>query len=159
MGEISFMTHDSSVSLNPKTTQSYLIYPIVDKKERPMKLIVLILSTLLISQTTVAGPRDVFKIEIGKNYDSYSNNELRRRVWELERAVRQLQDQVFHLSMNQGRPGHGGNQWTCMIQSFGKTFTSTRSTKSAATAKVLKDCSANSNAIHCDAKNVSCDNE
>ncbi len=118
-----------------------------------------LLLSLLLPASAQSRPREIFKIEIGSGYEGYSNQELRRRVWELERAVAQLQDQVFHLSVNQGRPGYGGNSWTCHIQSFGKTFTATKSTRGAAQAKILKDCSNATNAMHCKTEDVSCDNQ
>ncbi len=125
-----------------------------------MKLLIFTLvGLILLPGLTHARPREVFKIEIGSNYEGYSKRELRRRVWELERAVYQLQEQVFHLSMNNQK---GQSQleasWTCSIQSMGKTFTATKATKGAARAEVLKDCSNHTNAIHCDHSDVKCEN-
>jgi len=105
-------------------------------------------------------PRDVFKIEIGSDYDRYSERELRRRVWELERAVAQLQDQVFQLAMDKKkyRPKYKSyrKKWTCHMKSFGKTFSATKSTRGEALAKVLKECSKHTSAVHCDEDGVSC---
>ncbi len=121
--------------------------------------ICLLMMIAMLPMTAESRPRDVFKIEIGTNYEKYSKSELRRRVWELERAVYQLQEQVFHLAMDKNRPSYGGGQsWTCSIQSFGKTFTSTKPSKGAARAEVLKDCSNASNAMHCDREDVKCEN-
>lgn len=117
----------------------------------------------LLPLTTQATPREVFKIEIGQDYEKYSTTELRRRVWELERAVYQLQEQVFQLAMeNNKRPkyahGYGHKKtWTCTIQSFGKTYSSTNDSKGAAKAEVLKDCSSATNAMHCDREEVKCE--
>lgn len=101
------------------------------------------------------------RIEIGKNYDGYSNEELRRRVWQLERAVTQLQDQVFQLAI---RGGEGSKvtpaaTWTCFTQSFGKTFTASAATKANSLAQVLKKCGDATNAIHCKESEVKCDKE
>lgn len=100
---------------------------------------------------------DVFRIEVGRDYNHYSNDELRRRVWELERAVSQLQSRVFQLEVNESRPQK--NPWTCTIQSFGKTHVSNADTKASALAKVLKKCSDATNAVHCHESDVKCDNE
>ncbi len=98
------------------------------------------------------------RIEVGKNYEGYSNEELRRRVWQLERAVAQLQDQVFQLAIRDGA-GHGSGNWTCHIQSFGTTHVASGNTKASALAQVLKKCSDATNAVHCSESNVKCDDE
>lgn len=129
-----------------------------------MKTMICLLALVaLLPLSTQATPREVFKIEIGSDYENYSTTELRRRVWELERAVYQLQEQVFQLAMNNNkRPKYGNgygnkNTWTCSIQSFGKTFTSTKSSQGAAKAEVLKDCSSATNAMHCDREDIKCE--
>lgn len=103
------------------------------------------------------------RIEVGSDYKKYSNEDLRRRVWQLERAVAQLQDQVFQLAMkNNGGTASTAtpnNLWTCQIQSFGKTHVASGNTKASALAQVLKKCSDASNAIHCSESSVKCDNE
>lgn len=122
-------------------------------------LLILIVVAMTLPTSSQARPREVFKIEIGGDYEKYSNRELKQRVWKLERAVFQLQEQVFQLAMEKQRPGQGYDtgMWTCHIQSFGKTFTSTKSSKGAAKADVLRDCSNNSNSIHCKSDDVSCE--
>ena len=102
---------------------------------------------------------EVIRIDIGKNKGS-SKDDLEERVWQLERAVRQLQDRIYDL---EGKPNHGAAivaapMFTCQIESFGKMFTATEPTKMAATAKVLKDCSKATNSIHCDKEKVECGN-
>lgn len=101
---------------------------------------------------------DPIRIEIGKNYEGYSNAELKRRVWQLERAVNQLQEQVFQLAMRDSSNRGSGN-WTCSLQSFGKTHVAGGNTKASALAQVLKKCSDASNAIHCKEEDAKCDNE
>jgi hypothetical protein len=103
------------------------------------------------------------RIEIGRNYERYSNDELRRRVYDLERAVAQLQDQVFHLSIrergNPTAPARPAPEWTCSIQSFGKTHVATGNTRASAIAQVLKKCSDASSAIHCQDSDAKCDDK
>jgi hypothetical protein len=117
-----------------------------------------ILALLLMPLTSLA--IDPIRIEIGKSYEGYSNEELRRRVWQLERAVGQLQDQVFQLALHKGPdPESSSKIWTCQIQSFGKTHIASGNTKASALAQVLKKCSDATNAIHCGESNAKCDNE
>ena len=114
----------------------------------------LLAGTVLTS--TQAKAETPIKIEIGKTYDGYSNEDLKRRVWQLERAVTQLQEQVFKLAMR----GDGRiPTWTCYVQSFSKTFTASSATKAESLAQVLKQCGDASNAIHCRESEVKCDKE
>lgn len=136
-----------------------------------MKNLCLIFALLFSGTAVLAQTVNVYKVEPGSNYSRYSNSDLRRRVWELERAVAQLQAQVFQLAMqNQagsqynGHPNGGvqiapSKPWTCQIQSLGKTHFVTAETKSSALAQVLKVCSDASNAVHCSERDVKCGNE
>ena len=99
------------------------------------------------------------RIEIGKNYSGYSNEELRRRVWQLERAVAQLQDQVFQLAVRNETQIRNGGQWTCSIQSFGKTHVSSGISRASALAQTLKKCGDATNPIHCKESDINCSNE
>lgn len=121
------------------------------------KILVLVMLVFGFSINTHA--EDIIRIEVGKNYDKYTNEELRRRVWNLEKAVAQLQDQVFQLAIRNGGSGRVNNNWTCQIQSFGKTHVASGNTKASALAQVLKKCSDATNAIHCKDEDVKCDNE
>ena len=131
-------------------------------------LIALFAFSLSFSLFSFAQADEPYRIEVGTNYSKYSNEELRRRVWQLERAVAQLQNQVFELAIRNGgnggnnmvpAPVHSGGSWTCQIQSFGKTHVAGGNTKASALAQVLKKCSDATNAIHCKEGDVKCDNE
>lgn len=109
---------------------------------------------------------DPIRIEIGQNYDRYSNDELRRRVYDLERAVAQLQAEVFHLSLKDrmnpkttANPTAPTKEWTCTLQAFGSTHVGEGKTRSKALAKVLKKCSDASDAIHCRESDAKCGDE
>lgn len=133
-----------------------------------MKLLIL---SILCAGTLAASAKSKIEpihIEIGKSYDGYSEEELRRRVWQLERAVAQLQDQVFQLAVRDSYSNNNGsqfaektakNEWTCTIQAFGKTHIGNASTRASALAKVQKKCSEASNAIHCSESEAKCSNE
>ncbi len=121
-----------------------------------MKQIVLL---ILLSLSTFAQADTIFRIEPSKSYKGSSNEELRRRVWELERAVSQLQSQVFQLAMKDGSSGGGSGNWTCHMESFGKTLISSGNTKASALAQVLKKCGDATNPVHCSESAVKCDNE
>lgn len=97
----------------------------------------------------------VFRIEVGDNYDRYSDHDLRRRVWELERAVLQLQQKVFELQTN---PVPDSKKWTCYIQVFNQTFSSTEATETAAKVAVMQTCSKKFTALHCQERIVKCGN-
>ena len=99
------------------------------------------------------------RIEHAANYDHYTNDELRRRVWQLERAVAQLQDQVFQLAVREGNSESGSNPWTCRMDAFGTTYVAAGNTRASALAQVIKKCSDGSNAIHCPDSNAKCDNQ
>ncbi len=120
-----------------------------------MKYLLLILFPAVFS--TEAYALEPIRIEVGKNYSGYSNDELRRRVWQLERAVAQLQDQVFQLALK--NEGHSNDLWTCTIQSFGKTHVAAGNSKASALAQALKKCSDATDAIHCKESDVKCGNE
>ena len=123
----------------------------------PLILALVILVLLGIFHTSHLKADDVFRIQFGKTYDGYSNEELRRRVWELERAVSQLQSKVFQLEVSHDRPVF--SEWTCHIQSFGATHVATGGTRSSALAMVLKKCGDATNPIHCHESDVRCDNQ
>jgi hypothetical protein len=87
----------------------------------------------------------------------YSNSELQNRVWALENAVLQLQRRVFDLEVEGATAAAKPKKsFTCYIQSFGKTFTATKDSESAAKADVLSKCSSATNAMHCDVSDVTC---
>lgn len=111
-----------------------------------------------------AASKDVYKIEIGDNYERYSEKELRRRIWQLERAVAQLQQQVFQLAINNqnnngNSVGMGGALWTCQISAFTDTFVASGTTKASALAQVLKKCGDKSNPMHCPEDKAKCGND
>ncbi len=127
-----------------------------------MKFLVLFAVTLLSVPLipTTARAVEPIKIQIGSDYSTYSNDELRRRVWQLERAVDQLQQQVFQLALRGDSGGAvGGPIWTCHMESFGKTLVASGATRSAALAIVLQKCSDATNAVHCHESDVKCGND
>ncbi len=105
--------------------------------------------------SSVAFANDITIVMPGKDYGKYSNDELRMRIWNLEKAVMQLQQKVFAIELSQSNTSAGGH-WTCMIKSFGKSFSSTAPTKTKALADVIADCSKATNAVHCDEDEVKC---
>ena len=113
----------------------------------------LIVFFIFISSNVFAG--DITVVMPGKEYGKYSNDELRQRIWNLEKAVMQLQQKVFAMEISQTNTASAGS-WTCMIKSFGKSFSSTAPTKTKAMADVIADCSKATNAVHCDEDEVTC---
>jgi hypothetical protein len=80
---------------------------------------------------------NVFKIEIGKDFKSYTSSDLQRRVWELERAVAQLQAKVFQLEA--AKP-EAPKTWVCTVSAMGEEFTGAGDTKATATNAVMENC-------------------
>ena len=114
-----------------------------------------ILTVALLSSIAFADHK-VFRIEHGRDYRGrdYSERELRRRVWELERAVAQLQERIYDLEV--APPAAPPvvepvvTPWTCTVTAFGKVYSATSNTQSQARATALTQCSNATNAMHCD---------
>lgn len=101
-----------------------------------MKLFVLLLLTFYAPQLTA---KDIIKIEIGKDYNKYTNTELRERIWRLENAVWQLQREVFKLK--QSDKGNTVDTWVCTLSAMGDHFSASGPTKAAAKSEVINKCS------------------
>lgn len=86
-----------------------------------------------------ARSEEVFRIQVGGDYQRYSHSDLQRRVWELERAVSQLQNRVFQLEAS-AKPSGSGDTWLCTVTAMGDTFTGTGGSKAVAQAEAIKSC-------------------
>lgn len=96
----------------------------------------LVFIPLFIATDTKA--ENVFRIEIGSDYKSYSQSDMQRRIWELERAVFQLQQRVFQLEATNSPT----ESWICTVKAMGDTFTGTGGSKAVAKSKALENCKA-----------------
>lgn len=94
----------------------------------------------ILSFSGFAQAETVFRIDVGSNYESYSNQDLRRRVWELERAVQQLQMKVFELELGKPSLPPAVETWVCKISAMGDTFTGTGGSKAVAIHNVTEAC-------------------
>lgn len=111
-----------------------------------------------------SGLEGIVRIEVGRNDGNVSNDELRRRVWELERAVQQLQMRVFSLEVTGAqRPASvpaepAQPKVTCFIKTpFDGTFSATESTETAAKAAAMEKCSTKVKVgFHCEEDRVKC---
>ena len=101
-----------------------------------MRSTIFILTMLLFK--SMASAEEVVRIEVGKNYEKYSDSDLRRRLWELERAVYQLQTRIFELESPKNRQGN--DSWVCTISTIGNKFIGTGATKAVAIAKAMESC-------------------
>jgi hypothetical protein len=113
-----------------------------------MKKIILLTSFLSLTNIFAI---DIIRIEVGKDYNGYSNQDLKRRVWELERAVFQLQQKVFMLEVG-NKPTETAT-WICKVKAMGNTFSATGISKAMAENAVLEKCKADpktGNGFHCD---------
>lgn len=107
-----------------------------------------------------AQSQDIFRIEVGKDFHQYSNVDLQRRVWELERAVMQIQQRVFNLEVSKTAPivvapAVAQETWVCTVTAFTKTYTGTGTTKALATLQTTQSCTAENSAMFC--KDVKCE--
>ncbi|MEZ4818532.1 MAG: hypothetical protein R3A45_01070 [Bdellovibrionota bacterium] len=93
--------------------------------------------------------RSIVTIEIGQDYNKYSKGELRRRVWELERAVQQLQEEVFQIKVSQQEPAQPS--WVCSVKAMGETYTGMGPTQAVAKSETLQACKDGNNgsSFHC----------
>ena len=105
----------------------------------------LIVSFLFVA--SISFGQEIYRIELGKSSEHSSNEELRMRVWSLERAVAQLQDKVFQLSNAAAQTPQ--KSWTCTTKNFGKTYTATKPSRGEAKGAVLQSCGKD-NSIGCE---------
>ena len=133
-------------------------------------LVISVVLALAFSSFSSIFADDIFRIEVANDYKKYSNNEdLKRRVWQLERAVEQLQMRVFNLEGKSYQPvavpvqmpaqpmKPQEKEWTCHMQRFGQPFSGSGKTKAAAMAEALKHCG--EKYAFCDKKDLECGNE
>ena len=112
----------------------------------------LIAAMFLFGSMSLTG--DVFRIEVDTSYDNFSKRDLKKRVWHLERAVAQLQEKVFKLSMERRARPAKRSKYTCYVSAFGKTYTATKSSETAAKAAVMQKCNKDQSDMFC--KEVKC---
>ncbi|MDZ4084241.1 MAG: hypothetical protein U1E10_14965, partial [Bdellovibrionales bacterium] len=86
-----------------------------------------IIASLSLLPSSQVSAEEVFRIEVGRDYNSYSQRDLQRRVWELERAVAQLQSRVFELELSRvTKPVPTAtpatvDTWICKVTAMGVT--------------------------------------
>lgn len=113
----------------------------------------IIYSMLIFTALTISTPsyaktdtQSIVRIDIGEeNYSdtAVSKKELYRRLYRLEKAVKQLQERVFELEIGSDlQTSKDKKAFTCFIKTgFKGTFTSTKNSLTAAKADVMKQCS------------------
>ena len=115
---------------------------------------------LLVLALTAALPTfadDVFRIEIGPDYRRDKDSDLKRRIWELERAVGQLQARVFQLEAKPV-PVVEKDSWVCTIEAMGQTYTGTGTSRALATKAAMEACKAGRNGDTFFCKTPRCEN-
>lgn len=129
-----------------------------------MKKFLIILFSLSLSLHASATETPV--IQPGKDYKKYSHEELQKRVWQLEQAFQQLQENskkqaeqtTSLIETAKAKEKASSTQWTCYIRTSG-FFASSDPTKELATQNALEKCRNNSAPIHCKEAYVKCDEE
>jgi hypothetical protein len=123
------------------------------------KIFGILVSTTLFSASSFSEP--VFRIQVGNDYKRYDDEDLKRRVWELERAVSQLQQKVFQL---ENRPvekpviaAPAPTPWVCTVVGFGKQkYSGSDASKAIAKQKAETECQTKEgSAFHC--KEATCE--
>ena len=125
---------------------------------------VLLLSVLVVSGFLFADSlsfkigENIFRISEGSEFsDKTTIRELQKRVWMLERAVVQLQNQAFPVPVGIAQPTPV-KTFSCYLQTpFKGTFTGTGRSIIEAKGKALKACTDGGGSIHCDDDKVKCD--
>lgn len=100
----------------------------------------------------------VIIIDVG-NEERSSKKDLEKRIYRLEKAVRQLQERVFDLEVeNGGLKEDNKKKFTCYIKTNMKgTFTTTQSSLTQAKAEVMRKCSEEIKyGFECDEDKVKC---
>ena len=109
---------------------------------------------------STANAEEIFRIEVGRDYNRYTQRDLQRRVWDLERAVAQLQARVFELELSRLKnpsptPAPPAlDTWLCKISAMGVTYTGTGATRAIAEHKVMETCKEKADDFFC--KNPTC---
>ena len=98
---------------------------------------ILLILSIFFGFSASLNAEDIFRIEIGKDYQNYSDSDLRRRVWQLERAVWQLQQRIFQLESSKQLPS---DSWICTIKAMGDNYVGTGGSKAVATANAFEKC-------------------
>lgn len=98
---------------------------------------------------------DVLKIQTGPQHSASATvRDLEERIYRLERAVSQLQNEVFRLSET---PRKAEKEVSCYIKTtFKGTFTGNGKTQNEAKGKALKACG-DGGSMFCDENDVKCD--
>lgn len=149
------MTSISLSNQNKNTIIKILDFKMKETYYNVMKYIILFF-ILFVSFNSAAD--SLFKIEVGQDYHKYSQSDLQRRVWELERAVSQLQQRIVDLERNEmnarnnnhgredyyDRTNHHRNglkdSWFCTIKAMGKIHTGTGITRAVASERAMNNC-------------------
>ncbi len=109
---------------------------------------------VLVSGSLVSA-EEVFRIEVGSDYNRYSQRDLQRRVWELERAVAQLQSRVFALELSRATSPvptatpPALETWICKVTAMGVTYTGTGASKAVAEHKAMETCKEKADDFFC----------
>lgn len=115
--------------------------------------------------SVAANAQSDIQIKIGKDYRQYSHDELRRRVWELERTVNLLSDRLYALELRmppanptqvitvptQPPTKPKKEEWICSTTAMGETYSATGESMAAAKHKAMEACKSaqDGRSFHC----------
>lgn len=103
----------------------------------------------------------VVVIDLGSESKSYSRRDLEKRLYRLEKAVRQLQERVFDLEIENGQlkeENDNVKKVTCYIKTMSKgIFSSTQKSMTLAKTEAMQKCSEVIKfGFECDEEKVKC---
>jgi hypothetical protein len=101
--------------------------------------------------------REIYTVTVDVDNQDNSVTALKQRVYQLERAVRQLQETVFALQLRAPEERELREAWVCKISAMGESFSASAASRAVAEDRVLEKCKkspSSQNGFFC--KNVSC---
>lgn len=117
-------------------------------------------SVLFFSFSGGAAEPAAVKIEPGANPEKYTNEELRRRVFQLEQAVLQLQTQAATApAVVAPPPDPKAKTWTCVLKVADQTLEGAGPSRYESVKAVLKKCREVTSPIRCHDTAAKCKDE
>lgn len=111
-----------------------------------MKKFFLIFSTFFALCTT-ADP--LITIRPGIDPNNYNTNQMKQRIWRLERAVTQLQKRITQLEQDKSNQQASQASWLCTFKAMTDIYTGIGASKSVAKHNASVACQNGGNSFHC----------
>lgn len=107
----------------------------------------------------ISVPDHVYQVHVG-NENPYGKQpqqqDLTKRIYELERAVSQLQNALFQLSTRPAAAPVNKPLISCSLNAFGQRYSGTGETANLARQRAADACAAQNNAMFCKPEKANC---